>query len=282
MSRVRAAAVAGLFYPDDPERLRRTVAQALAVAVPADEPAPKALVVPHAGYVYSGPTAGVAFARLARLRDRITRVVLLGPAHRAPVAGLAVSSADGFATPLGVVPVDDALRRRVLALPEVRLDDRAHAAEHSLEVQLPFLVATLGQFSVLPLAVGDVGASEVAEVLEAVWGGPETLVVVSTDLSHYLDYDTARTRDATTARAIVAADERHVADDDACGARPLRGLLVVARRRALTVRLLDLRSSGDTAGGRDRVVGYGAFALSAGDRGEPPHARCPSVSGVIV
>lgn len=254
--------MAGLFYPADPDELRATVDRALAVPVPADEPAPKAVIVPHAGYVYSGPTAGVAYARLARLRDRIAHVVLLGPAHRVWVDGLAVSGADAFETPLGAVQVDDALRRRALAHPAVRIDDHAHASEHSLEVQLPFLVRTLGRFTLLPLAVGGARAADVASVLDLVWGGDETLVVVSSDLSHYHDYATARARDTRTTAAIVAGRGDDVSDDDACGARPIRGLLEAARSRGLAVRVLDLRNSGDTAGDRDRVVGYGAFALS--------------------
>jgi MEMO1 family protein len=263
VTRIRPPAVAGMFYPDDARELSAAVARALDVRVPPDEPAPKAIIAPHAGYVYSGPIAGVAYARLRALRDRIARVVLLGPAHRVLVDGLAVSSADAFATPLGTVAIDDELRRRVLALPAVEVNDRAHAGEHSLEVQLPFLQATLGRFTVLPLAVGDAGANEVAVVLDEVWGGPETLIVVSSDLSHYRDYATARAQDVRTATAIVAGDAAAIGDDDACGARPIRGLLVAARRRGLALRLLDLRSSGDTAGDRDRVVGYGAFAASA-------------------
>jgi AmmeMemoRadiSam system protein B len=189
-------------------------------------------------------------------------VVLLGPVHRGRLDGLAVSGADGFSTPFGVVLVDDELRRRVLAHPRVVLDDRAHAGEHSLEVQLPFLQHTLGTFTLLPLAVGDARPDDVAGALELVWGGPETLIVVSSDLSHYHDYPTARALDRRTADAIVAGDPAAIGDDDACGARPIRGLLVAARRRGLAVRLLDLRNSGDTAGDRDRVVGYGAFALA--------------------
>ena len=263
MTRVRPPAVAGMFYPDDPRRLAATVSRALDVAVPDDEMLPKAMIVPHAGYIYSGPTAGIGYARIRRLRDRIAHVVLLGPAHRAWVDGLAVSGADAFATPLGSVPIDDALRRRVLAHPTVRVDDQAHRAEHSLEVQLPFLQETLGTFTLLPLAVGDARPDDVADVLDLVWGGPETLVVVSSDLSHYHDYATARTQDGRTAAAIVAGEPSAISDDDACGARPIRGLLVAARRHALGIRLLDLRSSGDTAGDRDRVVGYGAFSLSS-------------------
>jgi MEMO1 family protein len=261
VSGVRRPAVAGLFYPEEPERLRRTVERALDVAVDDGEPVPKALIAPHAGYVYSGAIAGAAYARVRRLAGVVRRVVLLGPAHRAPVDGLAAPSADAFATPLGLVRVDDAGRRAVLALPQVRVDDRAHAPEHSLEVQLPFLQVVLGDVEVLPLLVGDATPEEVAGVLDRVWGGRETLVVVSSDLSHYHDYATARALDRDTAAAIVAGDADCVADGDACGARPVRGLLEAAARRRLAVRLLDLRNSGDTAGDRDRVVGYGAFAL---------------------
>ena len=177
MSSTRRPAVAGLFYPSDPDELRAAVGRALDVTVPADEPAPKAIIAPHAGYRYSGPTAGVVYARLRRLRGRVSRVVLAGPAHRAWVDGVAVSSADAFATPFGDVAVDDELRHRVLVHPAVVVDDRAHLGEHSLEVQLPFLLETLGRFTLLPLAVGDAHPDDVAEVLDLVWGGDETLAV---------------------------------------------------------------------------------------------------------
>jgi len=259
--RVRPPAVAGTFYPADPATLRAVVARALADAPPDAAPPPKALVAPHAGYVFSGPIAGSAWARVAAARDVVRRVVLLAPAHRVPVRGLATSSADAFATPLGPVRVDDELRRRVLALPHVVVDDRAHAPEHAIEVHLPFLQLVLDDPTLLPLLVGDADPDEVSAVLDAVWGGPETLVVVSTDLSHYLEYHAAAARDRRTAASIVAADQAAIGDHDACGARPLRGLLATARRRGLGVRLLDLRSSGDTAGDPDAVVGYGAFAV---------------------
>lgn len=258
---VRPPAVAGTFYPSDRDELARAVDALLDVPVLSDEPVPKALIVPHAGYVYSGPTAGVAYARLKRLRGAISRVVVLGPAHRVWVDGLAVSSADAFATPLGAVPVDDELRRRALVLPQVRIGDRAHADEHVIEVQLPFLQRVLGAFAILPLVIGDASSDEIAEVIEWVWGDKETILVVSSDLSHYHDYDTARVLDARTAAAIVAEDVDAITDDGACGARPVRGLIAAAKHRRLGVRLVDLRSSGDTAGDRDSVVGYGAFLL---------------------
>lgn len=265
-TRVRPAAVAGAFYDDDPVRLRHFVDDALRTAASAggdDAVVPKAVVVPHAGYVYSGPVAASAYARLRRGAGIVERVVLLGPAHRVPVRGLAVSSADAFATPLGPVPVDTEGRDVVLRFPQVGVSDDAHALEHSLEVQLPFLFEVLGPVNVLPLVVGLTTAEEVAEVIEAVWGGDETLVVVSTDLSHYHDYETATTLDRMTATAVEAGRIEAIGDRDACGAYPLRGLLLAAADHGLRTRLLDLRNSGDTAGPRDRVVGYGAFELSA-------------------
>lgn len=260
-TRVRPAAVAGRFYPGEARALAAAVDDALAAAPPWPGPAPKALVVPHAGYVYSGPVAASAYATLASCGDAIRRVVLLGPAHYVGVHGLAVSAADAFRTPLGDVAVDDELRTLVLALPDVRVDDRAHAPEHSLEVHLPFLQRVLRGFAVLPLVAGRADPAVVAGLLDAVWGGPETLIVVSSDLSHYLDSTTAAVRDRATADAILAGRADAIRAGDACGATPLRGLLTAAPRHGLHATLLDLRSSGDTAGPEDRVVGYGAFAF---------------------
>src|SRR5262245_15121428 len=262
MMRLRPAAVAGLFYPDDPDALAATLARDLAVPVPEGEPLPQAVIVPHAGYLYSGPIAGVAYARVARMKGLVRRVVVVGPLHSACVDGIAVSGVDAFATPLGTVPIDAALRRRLLELPAGRVDDRAQAGEHSLEVQLPFLQATIGGFTLLPLGVGEAPPETVAEILDAVWGGPETLVVVSSDLSHYEDYATACAHDRRTAAAIVTRDADAIGDEDACGAPAVRGVLLTAQRRGLAVRLLALGNSGDTAGDRARVVGYGAFAVS--------------------
>jgi MEMO1 family protein len=259
-ARDRPPAVAGTFYPADPDVLAAQVDRL--VPTGATGPAPKALIVPHAGYAYSGPVAGLGYATLGAARDQIDRVVLLGPAHRAPVPGLATTSADQWVTPLGSVTIDDDARLAVLALPSVEVDDRAHAAEHSLEVHLPFLQRALRHFSLLPLVVGHADAETVATVLDTVWGGPETLIVVSTDLSHYQDHATASLLDRRTADAITAGRPGAIRPDDACGAHPVRGLLVAARRHHLHTRLLDLRNSGDTAGPRDRVVGYGAFSLT--------------------
>jgi AmmeMemoRadiSam system protein B len=258
---VRPAAVAGRFYPDDAATLRTTVDDELAKAPPWTGPVPEALIVPHAGYVYSGPIAATGYATLAAARDTIRRVVLLGPAHYVGFEGVGVSSADAFATPLGNVPIDRELRARVLELPGVRVQDVAHGPEHSLEVHLPFLQRALADFSLLPLVVGRARADVVATVLDAVWGGPDTLVIVSTDLSHYLDHDAAARRDRATVANVMNGALDNIAPEDACGAYPLRGLLTAARTRGLEVELLDLRNSGDTAGPRDRVVGYAAFAL---------------------
>jgi AmmeMemoRadiSam system protein B len=259
----RRAAVAGTFYPADPRRLAAEVDahRAAGRAAASHGVRPKAIVAPHAGYLYSGPIAGSAFAALAAGAAAIRRVVLLGPAHFVACRGLALPTVDAFATPLGEVPLDPDAGARLAALPQVERADRPHTPEHSLEVELPFLQRTLGDFALVPLVVGDAGDEEVAEVLDRLWGGEETAIVVSTDLSHYLDVDSARRRDAATARAVEALAPAAIADDDACGARPLRGLLLAARARSLAARTLDLRNSSDTASDPDRVVGYGAFAF---------------------
>lgn len=261
---VRPEAVAGTFYPSSPDALAAALRTAFADAVTptAGATIPKALVVPHAGYIYSGAIAASAYARIIPARSTIRRVVLLGPSHRVYVRGLAVPSVDAFRTPLGVVPIDTDGREVAVRLPGVRVDDRAHALEHSLEVQLPFLQSVLEDFAIVPFSVGDATTDEVAAVLEACWGGPETLVVISTDLSHYHQYADATQLDARTAAAIVNCRPEAVDDHDACGAHPLRGLLHVASERGLSVEQLDLRNSGDTAGDHHRVVGYGAFAVS--------------------
>ncbi len=231
---------------------------AVARARCANEPAPKAIIAPHAGYIYSGPIAASAYARLEPARSRITRVVLLGPVHRVPVRGLALPGADVLATPLGEVTVDAGAVARISGMPQVIVSRDAHELEHSLEVHLPFLQAVLDNWMVVPLAVGDATGREVGEVLDALWGGPETLIVVSSDLSHYLGYDDAQSVDRATAQAILDLRD-NVTHEQACGGTPVNGLTLAARQRGLTPQLLDLRNSGDTAGDRRRVVGYGAF-----------------------
>lgn len=263
MAIVRRPAVAGSFYPAHAQQLRAAVAAYLA-EVSAEAPAarPKALIAPHAGYIYSGPIAASVYSPLRPFAAELERVVLLGPSHRFPLRGLAATAAEAFETPIGRVPVDREAIERVLHLPQVEVLESAHTAEHSLEVQLPFLQHVLGPFSLVPFAVGDASAEQVAEVLRVLWEGDETLIVVSSDLSHYYDYETARRLDEATTRAIEALNPDGLGEESACGRTPLCGLLVEARRRGLAVQTLDLRNSGDTAGPRDQVVGYGAYVLA--------------------
>lgn len=265
MKGIRQPAVAGTFYPADPRRLQEMVQRFLdtAVAPQTPIPQPKAIIAPHAGYVYSGPIAGSAYACLAPLRGQVTRVVLLGPAHTLYLRGLAAPSATAFATPLGEITLDQEALQAILALPQVELLDAAHHREHGLEVHLPFLQAVLGShFRLVPLVVGEASTAAVAEVLQQVWGGAETLIVISSDLSHYLDYRTAQQVDRQTAETIAQLDPDGLGENSACGRAPIRGLLHLARQQGLHPHLLDLRNSGDTAGPKDRVVGYGAWVFA--------------------
>ncbi len=267
MSQVRPAAVAGMFYPRDARELEREVAE-LIDGVENLAPRfghPKALIVPHAGYLYSGPVAARAYDELAAARGVVKRVVLLGPVHRVPVRGLALPGAEAFDTPLGRIPVDAEAVRMLAPFRQVVTSPAAHATEHSLEVQLPFLQKMLGEFSLLPLAVGDARPQEVLEVIERLWGGPETLFVISTDLSHYHGYEDARRIDRATLSRIAAFDT-DINHEEACGATPLNGFLAAARLHGLSIRLVGACNSGDTAGGKDRVVGYSAFSLYEGQR----------------
>lgn len=262
MNEVRPAAVAGLFYPGAMEELRPMVDGFLANASgPATGYSPKAVIAPHAGLVYSGPIAASAFACFACDATAIRRIVLIGPAHRLPVRGLALPGQDAFETPLGVVPVDRDLVEAISDMPQVSINTAAHAPEHCLEVELPFLQVVLGEFSILPLLVSAVSSDQVAEVLDRVWGGAETRLVVSSDLSHYLSYDAAQGVDGATAQQILRLEEP-IREHCACGSQAINGLLAAARRRGMTSRLLDLRNSGDTAGDRMRVVGYGSFGFA--------------------
>ncbi len=260
MQSIRPAAVAGMFYPGNPAELARDVDIMLAGTDP--QPLrPKALIAPHAGYVYSGAVAASAYILLRPVAHEIRRVVLLGPTHRVAVRGLALPGTTGFDTPLGTVAIDADAVRQIAGLPQVTTSARVHEQEHSLEVHLPFLQTVLPDFKLLPLAVGMASPEEVAEVLEILWGGDETLIVISSDLSHFLPYDLARETDSETARTILAL-RQPVSHEQACGGTPVNGLILAARHHHLTAHLLDLRNSGDTAGGRERVVGYGAFAFT--------------------
>ncbi|MCB2030281.1 MAG: AmmeMemoRadiSam system protein B [Rhodoferax sp.] len=265
MEGIRSPAVAGSFYPGGTAALTAMVSGLLADASAAEpvHPAapPKALIVPHAGYIYSGATAARAYAGLAAARQVIRRVVLLGPVHRVAVRGLALPGVARFATPLGEVALDQHAIAAIRDLPQVVDSAPAHAHEHALEVQLPFLQSVLDDFKLVPLAVGDASPAEVAEVLERLWGGPETLVVISSDLSHFLPYATAQQTDRATALDILALKPT-ISHEQACGGTPVNGLLLAARRHGLQPRLLDQCNSGDTAGDRQRVVGYASFSFA--------------------
>jgi hypothetical protein len=225
---------------------------------------PKALIVPHAGYIYSGSTAAQGYAQLAAVRQTIRRVVLLGPVHRVPVRGLALPGADYFATPLGEIEIDQDAVAAIGALRQVVVSPAAHAQEHSLEVQLPFLQLMLDDFKLLPLAVGDATPSEVAQVLDVLWGGDETLIVISSDLSHFLPYASAQAIDNETVQSILQL-QTNLNHQQACGATPVNGLLLAARQHHLQPHLLGLCNSGDTAGDQNRVVGYAALAFTPGE-----------------
>src|SRR5438105_7463875 len=262
MATVRTAAVAGMFYPGDPRALATELDELLGGVEQAGARLgfPKALIVPHAGYIYSGPIAARAYDELAPARGIVRRVVLLGPVHRVAVRGLAIPTDSAFVTPLGQVPVDQAALAALRDLPQVVASDAAHLQEHALEVQLPFLQRQLGEFALAPFAVGDATVAEVAQVIERLWGGPETLIVLSTDLSHYHPYPRACEIDRATVSRIAsfATDLDH---HEACGATPLNGFLAAARERSLSIKLLAACNSGDTAGGKGQVVGYSSFAL---------------------
>ncbi len=265
MTSTRPAAVAGMFYPANPDELARVLDEMLVSARDTEKDLaprpPKALIVPHAGYVYSGPIAASAYALLAPFKHRYRRVVLLGPAHRVAVPGIALPEAQIFDTPLGPVELDTEAMALVATLPGVIRSARAHAAEHSLEVHLPFLTRVLGPYRLIPLAVGSAPPQLVERVLELLWDGDDTLIVVSSDLTHYLPYDIAQRIDESTARHILSCDAGAIDHDKACGATPIQGLLLAARKKGLVPALLDLRNSADTAGDPSAVVGYGAFAF---------------------
>jgi AmmeMemoRadiSam system protein B len=257
---VRPPAVAGMFYPEVPAALRRTIGTFLADAPQAPVASPRAIIAPHAGYVYSGPIAGAAFAAVGSLGGAVRRVLVIGPAHYVSFPGIAAPSATAFSTPLGEMPVAEEAVEAVAGLPQIRIDNVPHAPEHALEVELPFLQTLFGARPIIPLVVGRASGEDVAEVLAQEWDD-RTLLVVSSDLSHYRDYATAKRIDADTAAAIESLDERVIGADRACGYLPIRGLLIEARRRGLSAHRLDLRNSGDTAGDRRSVVGYGAWVF---------------------
>lgn len=259
-SSVRPPAVAGLFYPDDERELRDAVSAYLGRHDVATAASPKALIVPHAGYIYSGGIAAAAYATVAPLRQAIRRIVLIGPSHRVYLRGMAVPAAGSFATPLGKVEIDRALKSALLKRGDVVEADAPHAQEHCLEVQLPFLQMLFDEFTLLPLVLGSIAPEHVAAALAAVWGDAATLILVSSDLSHYHPYEQARQIDAVTSASILRR-EATLVGEQACGSVGINGLLYLAGQRGLAVSQIARCNSGDTAGDRSRVVGYGAFAV---------------------
>jgi AmmeMemoRadiSam system protein B/AmmeMemoRadiSam system protein A len=261
MTSVRPAAVAGQFYPGDPKELDAAVQFFLSRIPAEDSPTPKAIIAPHAGYIYSGPMAAEAYATLRPARKTVTRVILLGPCHRVALQGLGLPSVDWFQTPLGDIPIDNQACDKILDLPQVQVFDATHELEHSLEVHLPFLQVVLEDFTLVPLVVGSANAEQVAEVLDRLWAGPETVIVISSDLSHYLDYGMAQTMDGATSRAIETLNYADIGRDHACGRIPISGLLALAKHKGMKVKTLGVCNSGDTAGTKDKVVGYGSWAF---------------------
>jgi len=256
----REPADAGTFYPANPQQLHLMLSRYLEDAQK-DTKVPKAIIVPHAGYIYSGPVAASAYARLVKAKDRITRVVIIGPSHRVGFRGLAISRADFFTTPFGDIPVDHEAIETITQFPFVEYIEQAHTYEHSLEVHLPFLQEMLTDFKIVPIVAGDASPEQVAQVIDALWGGEETLIVISSDLSHYHDYSTAKKLDQLTSERIEKKQYELIESGSACGKVPVNGLLKLAREKSLAIKTIDLRNSGDTAGDKSRVVGYGAYVI---------------------
>ena len=267
---VRPPAVASLFYPGEAAELKQNLREMLDEASEAEDPNEdlpadqylKALIVPHAGYVYSGTTAALAYHLLRKNRDDFHRILLLGPAHRVWLEGIAFPGTDAFETPLGRIPLAKQQIRELLRFPEVQLRDDAHQDEHCLEVQLPFLQEILNEFELIPAVVGEISPDSLSGLLENLLEDPQNLLLLSTDLSHFHSYSEAQAIDQKTAEAIESFEDEKILPEQACGAHPLRGLLRHARIQGWKIQRLGLCNSGDTAGSKDRVVGYGAWALS--------------------
>ena len=262
MNHIREPAVAGTFYPARGSELQQLL-ETLLAAKPGDKQTPpKAMILPHAGYIYSGPVAATGYARLRSVADSVRRVIVMGPSHRVAFHGLAVPDGSAFRTPLGDIPLDNETIQALRSLPQVHVDNEVHRLEHSIEVHLPFLQEMLQHFELVPIVVGDAAPAEVSEVIAMLWDGPETLLIVSSDLSHYHDYTTATRLDRATSDAIEALAFEKIDYEHACGRNPVSGLLHYARQHGLSVETLDLRNSGDTAGPRDQVVGYGTYVIN--------------------
>ncbi|HTI81847.1 MAG TPA: AmmeMemoRadiSam system protein B, partial [Acetobacteraceae bacterium] len=284
MNAIRQPAVAGSFYPAQRDVLERQLAQFLSEAAndaPTAAP-PKVIIGPHAGYIYSGSVAARAYARLAVARGRIRRVVLIGPSHYVAFRGIAVDASEAWAMPGGTVAIDREAFDVLRGMPMVGVLDAAHDREHALEVHVPFLQQMLGEFRLVPIVTGDASPEAVAAVIEALWGGPETLIVISTDLSHYRDYAACQQIDQVTAEAIERFDPDVLTPTHACGSLATKGLLRAAKARGMAIERLDLRNSGDTAGPRDRVVGYGAWALYEPSPDNNEQARVEAIAPVLI
>lgn len=260
MENIRPTAVAGLFYPDNPDVLNDMLSQQLEFAPLAPKQhRPKAIIVPHAGYIYSGEVAASVYQYLKPVRQIIKRVVIIGPSHRVGFNGLALSSADSFATPLGNIPLDHNSQDKLLFINGLHMFNQAHATEHSIEVQLPFLQKLLDDFCIVPIVAGNASPKQVSQVISTLWGGAETLIIISSDLSHFHDYQTAQRLDKATSQAIIALDYEAIHSENACGCVGVNGLLKFAQVRKLIPSIIDLKNSGDTAGSKESVVGYGAY-----------------------
>jgi len=260
-SKTRSPAVAGMFYPADPAKLRRQI-DSFFIEDSNLASVPKALIVPHAGYIYSGMVAASAYERILPAKDNISRIVLLGPSHRVPLYGLAAPEVERFQTPLGEVDLDTSLIRQLVnSFSQVQISDLAHEEEHSLEVQLPFLQSVLADFYLVPLVVGDASEEQVAEVINHLWGEKDCCIVISSDLSHFHTYEQAKHLDLETAKTIESLEGSELPDHSACGRIPIAGMLSVARQRKMRIERFDLCNSGDTAGDHHQVVGYGAWGL---------------------
>ncbi len=260
-NRIRPAAVAGMFYPADPVQLQADIHNYLKQVTATTTQSPRALIAPHAGYVYSGPIAASAYKQLLPVASEIRQVVLLGPSHRVAFRGIATPEADFFATPLGNIKINQTRCHELEQLPFVIPSEVAHSQEHSLEVHLPFLQSVLKDFELIPLVVGDCNQDDVCQLLDQLWDDKQTLIVISSDLSHYHDYQTATRLDRTTSDHIEHLEPEKIHYEDACGRNPLNGLLALARKKHLSIETVDLRNSGDTAGDKNRVVGYGAYVV---------------------
>jgi len=269
--KIRHPAVASMFYPGKPADLLNSVRKYLSdadaeqstVKFKNDENSVRALIVPHAGYIYSGKIAASAYQLLQRNKYHFKRVLLLGPAHRLCLQGAAFPNEEVFETPLGSIILDKTRMKKLAAeFSWISFNEKAHAEEHSLEVQLPFLQETIADFELLPLVVGEMDSLQIAEMIQQFSTDLETLIVISTDLSHFHNYQTAYEKDALTANAIELLEPQKISSEDACGVYPLRGALVAALQNKWKIHRMGLCNSGDTTGDYGRVVGYGAWALT--------------------